>query len=408
MVPPVDSPSDAGTASSLVVSYCFPPYSDTAAVVAAKRVREMGVPVDVVYNAMDSIRTTDASLLQLCGGLVRRHAALRSPTAFSNWASMQSFTYAGSAQVAEWEGQSGPYARVYSRAQFAASHILTAKLALDRPELRWVAEFSDPLSHDAQGAVRRSPLDPDDPLAVELWRRCAERGVQLPGDNALEWAEVLPFLLADEILFTNPNQRDLMLERCHDQELADSVRSRAVVSPHPTLPRSFYHRVGTDYELPRDRKNIAYFGNFYANRGLGAVLDAMVLLPQQARERIALHVFTSKQDVMAADTRVAELGESVRINPYVRFLEFLNLSTQMDVLLVNDAVTPEGYGLNPFLPSKVSDYLGAGTDIWGMVEPGSPLDGLDIAYRSAVDHVTAATHVLSQIADSATPEVLGA
>jgi hypothetical protein len=34
------TPPAPGPARDLVVSYCFPPYVDTAAIVAAKRVRE--------------------------------------------------------------------------------------------------------------------------------------------------------------------------------------------------------------------------------------------------------------------------------------------------------------------------------------------------------------------------------
>lgn len=392
-------PVERSRARDLVVSYCFPPYSDTAAVVAGKRVREAGVPVDVVYNAMDSVRSVDPDLVTLCGDLVRRFAAIPSPTAFSSWASISAFTRLGLDQVLAWEDEQGEYESMYSRAQFAASHVLAAAYKLRRPQVRWTAEFSDPLSHDVVGEVRRARVG-QDALSVQLRRDLAAMGHELPGDNVFEWAEVLPFVLADEILFTNPNQREVMLRLAHDPQLAELVEAKSVISPHPTLPSRYYDQVRSDYPLDPARRHIGYFGNFYANRSMDTVVEAMHALPEEIRSRLTVHVFTGKSTEMARQQRVVSLGEAIAIRPYVGFLEFLNLCTRMDCLLVNDAVTPPGVGVNPFLPSKISDYKGSGTPVWGIVEPGSRLDLEPLTYRTPVDHVTAAVQVLAQVAQA--------
>ena len=41
------------------------------------------------------------------------------------------------------------------------------------------------------------------------------------------------------------------------------------------------------------------------------------------------------------------------------FFEFLNLTTKFDCLIVNDANTKDYKEINPYLPSKLSDYLGS-------------------------------------------------
>lgn len=89
---------------------------------------------------------------------------------------------------------------------------------------------------------------------------------------------------------------------------------------------------------------------------------------------------------------------AVRAHPFVGFLDFLALSTRMDVLLINDAVTKGTFEVNPFLPSKWSDYLGSGRPIWGIVEPGSPLSTQRLDHRTPVNHVTAAMQVLTRLA----------
>ena len=386
-----------GAARRLVTSYCFPPYGDTAAVVAAKRVRERGEPVDVIANAMDAIRAQDPGLVELCGGLVRRYAAVPSRTAFSSWGSIVGYRELGLETFLRWERLQGEYETLYSRAQFAASHFLAAEVKLLRPGIRWDAEFSDPLSHDVLGAVRSAPAA-DDRVLARLRAAVEAAGFTPPlGLNALEWCEVVAFALADSVMFTNSRQRDLMLERCHDPVLAERVAGVAVVAPHPTLPREFYDLTSCDYPLDPGRSHIGYFGNFYANRGVAGVLDALELLPAAARSRVALHVFTAKPDELSAVVRRRGLGDCVRVNGFVGFLDFLSLSDRMDALLVNDAVSPPG-AVNPFLPSKWSDYRGSRAAVWGVVEEGSPLDGQPLDHRSPVEHVTAAVQVLQRIA----------
>jgi len=389
-------------ASTLVVSYCFPPYSDTAGIVAAKRVREAGVPVDVICNAMDAIRKRDASLTRIGGDLVRRFAAVPSRTAFSSDRSVRDFVTAGLARVDAWESVQGPYEKLYSRAQFIHSHFLAARYKAARPDVEWTAEFSDPLSHDVMGHTRTSPFGAGF-LMDHLSNGITAAGFTPPeSDNINEWCEVAAFALADHFLFTNALQRDFMVDHCHDRSLAGRVLDRATVSPHPTLPREFYSLVESETP-PADRVNVAYFGNFYANRGVDLILDALAALPREQSARLMLHVFTASPDSLVPAVERAGLGHCVRVGPYVDYLEFLALSDRMDLLLVNDAVAPEGV-VNPFLPSKWSDYAGSTTPVWAVVQEGSSLDALDaFAFRTPVEHLSGLTQVLSQLALGGAP-----
>lgn len=382
---------------TLVVSYCFPPYSDTAGVVAAKRVLERNEPVDVISNAMDTIRHKDYSLTYIGGDLVRRFKALTTETAFSSWKAIEAWVEAGAQTAQRWQMAQGPYERMYSRAQFTASHFLGAQIKLQQPEITWLAEFSDPLSHDVLGRPRQARMAMTK-LAHTISDGITEAGfLPPPGSNLLEWCEIATFALADEFMFTNQTQMDFMLGHCGDERLARRVRERATVSPHPTLPREFYTLVPTSYQLPRNKVNIGYFGNFYANRGVGLILDALAGAPARITNKVLLHAFTSKPDELKALADEKQVRHLLRIGPYRDYLEFLNLADAMDVLLINDAVTPPG-GVNPFLPSKWSDYKGTTTPVWGILEEGSTLDGVEgIRYRTPVEHVTAIQATLAAI-----------
>ncbi|WP_228266538.1 glycosyltransferase family protein [Ornithinimicrobium ciconiae] len=394
-----DDATGSGSARDLVVAYAFAPYADTAGVVAAKRVREAGRPVDVIQNEMSSQRDSDPALDKIAGDLVRRRAVLRTPTLFSSWKGVNTFVEVGLEQALAWEAGGSTYERIYSRAHWVPSHVLAARLKTLWPQVRWTAEFSDPLSVYVDAKERHSPAG-EGPLLDELRAATRAAGFEPPGDNLFTWVEHLPYALADELIFTNENQRELMLSRIPDEALAARARERSVVSPHPTLPPEFYELTQPEVDLDPQVRHIGYFGNFYANRSMTAVVAALTALPADVRRRLQIDVYTSKPDAIASALKALHMegAESVKTRPFVSYLDFLALSRRMDALLINDAITTGLFPANPFLPSKWSDYRGSGPPVWGIVEPGSPLSAQPLDYRSPVRHTTAAVQVLGQIA----------
>ena len=89
---------------------------------------------------------------------------------------------------------------------------------------------------------------------------------------------------------------------------------------------------------------------------------------------------------------------NVRINGYVPYLEFLNVSTNFDALVVNDTDTVRSaFSVNPFLPSKYADYAGSGTAVWGIVVEDSPLSKLPLTYCTASGDSAQASKVLDEL-----------
>jgi len=363
--------------------------------------------VDVLQNALTTMRKLDPSLERIAGDLVVRRHEVPSPSHFAKWSAVSRFARLGLQQALAWDREGPGYQRLYSRAQLAASHLLAARFALLRPGVTWTAEFSDPLSLDSDGAPRRASTAPS-PLLRTLTEGLVTRRLAVPGTtNAFERAETVAYAFADRIVFTNRHQLDLMLSRIEDKTLRSRAEERAVVSAHPTLPREFYTMHEPVIELEPDVQHVAYFGRFYATRGLETVLLALQGLPADLRDRLRLHVFSPDHAELAAEVQRLRLGSTVRSRPLVGFLDFLGLSRRMDVLVVNDAVTKGTFPVNPYLPSKWSDYRGSGTAVWGIVERGSCLDGEDLNYRSPTQHVSAAVQVLARIATTARTSYAG-
>lgn len=387
-------------ARDLVVAYAFPPTNDTSAIVAAKRVRDTGVCVDVVSHRMGRIRDLDPGIDALTREYVGNQVVVEGKVSLLGWEVMGQFVSEGWDAIANWEAARGQsYRSVYSRAMWPASHLLAALYALRRPETTWRAEFSDPLLIDSNGNVRTSAIG-DDSLAAELMAGLAATSFDLPdGHNVPEFIEHLVYAIADEIVFTNHHQMEFMLEHVEDPALVERVRARAVIRHHPTLEQHFYELGAVDYPLDKTRVNIGYFGMFYASRSLTEVVDAISLLSRQERRRLTLHVFTRDPGALAKKLGRG-LANVIRPTGYLPYLDFLAVTRQFDILLVNDAKVTDSHGINPYLPSKVSDYLGSGTDIWSLVEEGSVLSSIDTRYTSTLRDVHGALAVLRRaIAD---------
>src|SRR5699024_9217598 len=237
-----------GDAKKLVLAYCFPPYNDTSGNVMAKRIHESGEIVDIISNNMDRIRSRDDKLLD-------SQFMLDGPQAFSSWGSIESYMQDGYQLFLSHRDK---YEEIYSRAMFTQSHFLGFEIKRHNPQVKWVAEFSDPLHKDVNAEQRYAPVE-DDEYLEGLKRDLDPEYHRLISDNVFNLCEVLPFIHADELIFTNTHQLEYMMER-FDPELQELIRKKAVISQHPTPPKSLYSLVQSYYTLDDTVINLAYFG----------------------------------------------------------------------------------------------------------------------------------------------------
>jgi glycosyltransferase involved in cell wall biosynthesis len=382
---------NAGLGRDLAVCYAFPPWADTSGSVAARRIHRRGVVDDVISQSLRARSERDLSGRVIAQEFIGEHVELTGKAVAFKWRAVERFVTGGMAQIVAWEATKGSYRSVYSRAMWPASHVLAALYKLRRPETTWIAEFSDPQQWDSSGNHRPAACA-QGPLLDELRAGLAAAGHDVDPEVTIgELVEVLGYALADEIVFTNDNQREVMLGYLGNAALEQRVRQVSTVSEHPRPEPHLYHLESVPYELDPTVVNLAYFGAFYKTRGLAEILEALGRLPEEQRDRVRLHVFTSKPDELTLAADSTGLRGVIIANPFVSYLAALNLATRMDVLLVNDASTTGRYSRNPYLPSKWADYAGTGTDVWAVVEPGSVLSGKKSRYQSRIGDVEA-TH----------------
>jgi hypothetical protein len=171
-------------------------------------------------------------------------------------------------------------------------------------------------------------------------------------------------------------------------QFSDDVKAFALdkseVRMHPTLDSKFYQISDVDLQLDKDYINLAYFGNdYYPKRHFESLFYAVEALNHKFADRIRVFLYFSNGSM------IKKLLPSDRfiVKKPLEYLDFLNATTKFDVLIVNDLNTNGNFDANPYLPSKLSDYLGSGSDVWALYEKGSTLSDFDLKYKSDMaDH----------------------
>ncbi len=379
----------------LVISYCFPPFIDTAGIVCAKRIIANSEPADVISNSMESVRTRDENLLRLVAPYLGSSHEIGLHPSFSDWKSIENFC---DETIKVTETSKKKYNEIYSRSMWPGSHFAAAALKVRLEKTRWIAEFSDPLRLDIHGIERTAPirkgwLDENGfNKAIKKYKIEAEASGSL-----FYWCELLPYVFADEIIFTNRFQKQYMLDMLIDPDLRHAVELKSKILPHPTLPPDYYNISKRTYEMRSDVVNIGYFGSFYPTRGIGDVWQSIELLPNELKGKVKLHIFTPQS---GADKNLLH-NSGIVINDTVPYLDFLAYCKSFDVLVVNDATTKGKKKVNPYLPSKLSDYLGSGTAIWAIYEEGSELYAIcksgRIKYSSLISDITEGSAIIKTL-----------
>lgn len=367
-------------ANTLVISYCYAPYIDTSGVVMSKRVHAMNKPVDLISNSMSKVRETDNELLKISNLYLGKHIELNASQSFANWKAIKQFSDLALDSVHQLVKSRKVHDELYSRAMWPASHIAAAVIKMKYPQMKWVAEFSDPILIDVSGKERFEEIGTD-----WLWQ---QGFISYLDDNTNKnlfyWCEQLPYLYADELIFTNQNQLNYMLSYANSAQ-ADLILSKAKIIPQPTLDRSFYEMSSAKLERDADGIYLGYFGSFYVNRGFKPFIDAWAGLPESVKYKLKLYIYTQQDADSVLQAVPEDLKAQIVLQKYVGYFDFLALSDQFDGLVVMDAQTRGLKMNNPYLPSKISDYLGSKATTLALVEEGSPMSDIQSEKLIKVD-----------------------
>lgn len=239
---------------------------------------------------------------------------------------------------------------IYSHVYWIASHLAAMRYKLAHPEVYWYAEFSDP---------------------VYIWRDCSPRPSRLDtrreyGGSFNAWLEAETMRLADYVIFTNKNQKDLIIRRNPLIKDKKEIQNKSHSVIFPVLPKQIRDLAISDFKVEDSYLNIAYFGSLYPGRQLKELIDII-----KKYDRVKVYYFALLWSPLSIPEQIRD---RVVKCPTVSHLEFFAISKKMDLLYLED-IDFKG-DINPYLPSKFIDYLQTGTRMLVKIQPGSPLSRL--------------------------------
>lgn len=379
-------------ADTLVISYKFPPSNDINGIVLAKRIITNGSLVDVILNKVEEHEHINFD--EIDNYIDNRFYTSIDFIRDSDKAIFE-FNEQGLKIIGNRE-----YKEIYSSSWALSNHFLGLEYKLKHPDVFWTAEFSDPLTRDMNGKFKEYHKLNNEEYTDRLNSKIREKDSDLKlleDPTIYTVSEYLTFIFADKIVFTNVNQKEMMLE-LYDDNIKEIVENKAEIAQHPTLEKKYYHLVEKKYEMNGEDINIAYFGNFYyAKRHFEALFYAYESLNHKFKDKVKFHVFLNDYELLKMVIEDLTFKENIIIRKPLDYFEFLNATTQFDILLVNDAITEGSFKINPYIPSKLSDYRGSGRDIWSMYENGSQLSKEDAKYKSPVNDFNRTREVLINI-----------
>ncbi len=381
----------------LYISLLFPPSDYVSGITVFKRIAENNHKVDVVQSNFKSDDFTEFN--RYVDEYINNRIIVDIDCKIDWPACIFKFVDKGIKAIKK------DYKKIYSRSWVISNHFLAFEYKLTHPEVFWCAEFSDPLIYGLSNNLRKHKqmiIDDYDYVSkinhyIDIYNN--DNGTDYPliekNPSAYFVAEYLVYLFSDEIIFTNNNQQQIMLNQ-FPVDIKQMALSKSEIKHHPTLDSKFYRISDCNLDLNENNINVAYFGtDYYSKRHFESLFYAVESINHKYKNKLHIHLYISD------DKLVKKLipSDIFTVKKPLDYLDFLNATTKYDVLIVNDVLTKDNYAINPYLPSKLSDYLGSGSDIWALYEPGSSLSKADLKYKSDIYDYDACRVELLKILD---------
>lgn len=383
----------------LMISFSFSPFDDVSSISMSKRVIERGALVDVLQNNMSALRKEDKDLVHLTEDYLGNNMMVNAIATFGNWNHIRGFCKIGFQNLTRNLNKNERYEEIYSCSMYPASNYLALQFKLENPNVIWSAEFSDQLVYEYIGDVINSKIGDKD--YIEEMNSLLSL-MELPKDvsgSLFGLCEYLTFVFADKIIFISENQKKYITTKYKNEDLLSIIEDKSEIIPPTTLKPEIYHLKQSNYNIDENYINLAYFGSFYEKMCLEDLYSSITGLDEDYRGKLKIHFFIRNPKKFEKTTAIESVLENLEIHPNVNFLEFLNLTTKFDCLIINDQKTEEKMEINPFLPSKLNDYIGSGVDIWGICEDGSAMSTYDLEYMTFFNDQESSLKTLKKIID---------
>lgn len=234
------------------------------------------------------------------------------------------------------------YEGVMTWSPFHSINPVMVRLKKHRKQVKWIAQFSDPWAGNPLEVSR----------LTKLWNK---------------WHQPQTVRKADFIVHSSAYSLELMLKN-HSID----IRTKVDVLPHVFNEELYPQRS----KASNARITLRYLGVLYGRRSpepLFLALDKLFKRRKDLKGKLVVELIGQVPTEMMNSAAALSLPLGTVVNiPNVSYIESLQLMYDADILLLIEADIRQ----NLFMPSKLSDYLGANTPIVGLAPPGASEDAL--------------------------------
>ena len=350
-----------------VVPGSFVPYNDTVTILSYKRLRNLDMDMDVFcFKGKE-----DQSLmkeLEKDGGFGKFHIRYTSDL---DWAIPRNYPlrlpvglYLMNKYVSDSlkEFEKGEYQYLFTSIVPGISHIAGAKIKKKHPEVKWIASFSDPF--------KGSPYKKTDLEGRNIFYKIAFNvGAFCLYNDRYEEAAVKN---ADKLVFICEEQRDFTLRQYPNYE---ELVKKSVIYPLTYIPEwEMYNNLLDAPKVNHEVKQAVHLGRLYGLRRIDSFLEALRELKREIPDLKNKIIFHQYSEIQAPDVKKIEeydLKDVFVLHDKVTYKESVEIMKGADILVLFDTLMP-GAESQPYLPSKIVEYLMLKKPILGICDDNSP------------------------------------
>ena len=350
-----------------VVPGSFVPFNDTVTLLSYKRLRNLDLDMDVFafkgkedpglvkeLEKDENFKKFNITYTSDLDWAIPRYYPIRLPVGlYLMW------KYVNDA-VKEFEKKD--YRYLFTSIVPGISHIAGYHIKKKHPEVEWYASFSDPFKGSPYKKADLSDTNIIYKLMYNVGAFCLY-------NNRFEEVAVEN---ADKLVFICEEQRDFTLGQYKD---TDKLLKKSIIMPLTYIPQwEMYKSILNAGKAKHTVKQAVHLGRLYGLRKPTSFIKALSELKNEDKDLNNKIVFHQYSEIQPSDVKMIKdhgLEDLFIIHDKVSYDESINIMKEADILVLFDTLMP-GEPVQPYLPSKIVEYLLLMKPILGICDSNSP------------------------------------
>lgn len=359
-----------------VISWFFPPINSSEGLVTFKLLKNSKFDYDVYTQSSNKTWSYDTNETKLVSDNIRNLSLNNKKVTYEQWVQKG---------VDYFDKNVDKYDFIMSRSMPPESHEIALKIKQKYPNKLWIASFGDPIANNPYNELFKEEaphslkgqqfeyipikriISPVRILKNGLWKaRKFKYNLKNNLQKIHSELQRQTILNADVLIFNNKFQYEHMLK-----DYDESIKSKGIIIPH-TFDKDFY---ADNAKKSKDKITIRHLGHLDVARTPITFFKAIKRLKDKnsnLKDILNVELYGDVADKDKLYIINNELYDVVKIKKPVTYFESLKLMQESDLLLLVDANLSNVLDKNIFFAAKIADYIGSGTNIFGITMTDGP------------------------------------